>query len=167
MKKTAAMIVIALSTLALAAFLYAEWSSKAATESTVLSSDQAAMLARGDVAMGFDKDKIMHHFMSTSTGGRIMIVALNSSDTQTILQIKDHVADIEKEFSEGNFTKPFFIHDQQVPGTDVMAEKKDLIRYSVEQLSEGAVLTLTTDDAELIQAIQQFMQFQGQEHQGH
>ena len=167
MKKTAAMIVIALSTLALAAFLYAEWSSKTATESTAPSSDQAAMLARGDVAMGFDQDKITHHFMSTSTGGRIIIVALNSSDTQTILQIRDHVADIEKEFSEGDFTKPFFIHDRQVPGTDVMAEKKDLIRYSVEQLSEGAVLTLTTGDAELIQAIQQFMEFQGQEHQGH
>jgi hypothetical protein len=36
--------------------------------------------------------------------------------------------DIRKDFSEGNFTKPFFIHVQQVPDTKLMADKKDLIR---------------------------------------
>jgi hypothetical protein len=77
------------------------------------------------------------------------------------------VVDIQREFSQGNFTKPFFIHDQQVLGTDVMAEKKDLIKYSVNELGNGATLVLTTDDGELLRAIQQFMEFQGQEHHGH
>jgi hypothetical protein len=127
----------------------------------------SAMLARGDIAMGFDQNKIMHHFMATSTGGRIMIVALDSNDSETIEQIKSHVLDIQYEFSQGYFTKPFFIHDQEVPGTDVMAVKKDLIEYSVQDLDSGATLVLTTDDAELLKAIQQFMAFQGSEHQGH
>lgn len=72
--------------------------------------DQSAMLARGDIAMGFDQNKIMHHFMATPTGGQIMIVALDSNDSETISQIETHVADIQQEFSQGNFTKPFFIH---------------------------------------------------------
>lgn len=128
---------------------------------------QGAMLDRGNVAMGFDQNKIMHHFMATPTGGIIMIVALSSNDSETIKQIKDHIVDIQHEFSQGNFTKPFFIHDQQVPGTDVMAEKKDMIRYSAEQLKDGAILVLTTDDKDLQNAIQQFMRFQGMEHKGH
>lgn len=132
-----------------------------------MTDSQSAMLARGDIAMGFDQDKIMHHFMATSTGGQIMIVALDSNDNETISQIKAHVADIQQEFSQGNFTKPFFIHAQEVPGTDVMAEKKDLIKYSVQDLDNGAMLVLSTDDSELLQAIQEFMAFQGSEHQGH
>jgi transcriptional/translational regulatory protein YebC/TACO1 len=129
--------------------------------------DQAAMLERGNTAMGFDQYKIMHHFMATQTGGQIMIVALGSNDNETISQIKSHIVDIQLEFSQGNFTKPFFIHAQDVPGTKVMAEKKNLIKYSIKELDNGATLVLTTDDSELLQAIQQFMEFQGSEHHGH
>lgn len=131
------------------------------------SDGQSAMLARGNVAMGFDQNKIMHHFMATPTGGQIMIVALDSNDNETISQIRSHALDIQQEFSQGNFTKPFFIHDQQVPGTEVMAQKKSLINYSVQDLDNGAILTLTTNDSELLRAIQQFMSFQGTQHHGH
>jgi hypothetical protein len=129
--------------------------------------DRSAMLARGNIAMGFDQNKIMHHFMATPTGGQIMVVALDSNDNETISQIKSHIVDIQQEFSQGNFTKPFFIHAQDVPGTKVMAEKKNLIKYSIKELDNGAALVLTTDDSELLQAIQQFMEFQGSEHHGH
>jgi plastocyanin len=128
---------------------------------------QSAMLARGNVAMGFDQNKIMHHFMATPTGGQIMIVAIDNNDSETISQIRSHILDIQQEFSQGNFTKPFFIHDQRVPGTEVMAQKKNLINYSVQNLHNGAVLTLTTNDIELMQAIQLFMSFQGTQHHGH
>ena len=80
------------------------------------SSSMSSMLARGNIAMGFNQSKIMHHFIATPTGGEIMIVALNS-DNDTIKQIRNHVLDIQNEFSQGNFTKPFFIHASrfQVP----------------------------------------------------
>lgn len=128
---------------------------------------QQEMLERGNIAMGFDQNKIMHYFMATETGGQIMIVALDGNDKETIGQIKAHVVEIQEEFSQGNFTKPFFIHDQDVPGTDVMKEKRDLIKYSVKELHNGTTLVLTTDDSELLHAIQQFMEFQGSEHMGH
>jgi hypothetical protein len=71
--------------------------------------DPSAMLAKGDIAMGFDRSKIMHHFLATSIGGQIMVVALDKNDNESIRQIKSHILDIQQEFSQGNFTKPFFI----------------------------------------------------------
>lgn len=129
--------------------------------------NQTAMLERGNVAMGFNQSLIHHHFMATTTGGEIMIMSTNMSDINTINEIRLHVKDIQYEFSQGNFTKPFYIHAQDVPGTDVMITKKNLIQYSVKDIDEGSVLILTTNDTELLNAIQQFMNFQSSQHMGH
>lgn len=125
------------------------------------------MMERGDIAMGFNQNKIAHQFIAKPVGGEIIITALNDSDSQTISQIKNHVLDIQKEFSEGNFTKPFFIHAQEVPGTKVMSEKKDLIKYDILEMNNGSSLLLTTNDKELISAINQFMEYQSRQHHGH
>ena len=130
-------------------------------------SNQTTMLERGNVAMGFNQTKIHHHFMSTTTGGEIMIMSENMSDLQTINEIKSHVKDIQYEFSQGNFTKPLYIHDQIVPGTDIMTAKKNLINYSIKDIDGGSVLILTTNDTQLLNAIQQFMNFQSGQYMGH
>jgi uncharacterized membrane protein len=125
------------------------------------------MTERGNIAMGFNQNKIIHHFIATPTGGEIMMVALNSSDNDTIKQIRIHVIDIQKEFSKGNFTKPFFIHAQQVPGTELTTEKKDLLKYSILEVKNGSALLLTTNNQHLIGAIHQFIAFQTGQHSGH
>jgi plastocyanin len=126
-----------------------------------------SMLERGGLAMGFNQNKILHQFKSTPTGGEILITALNTSDIETIKQIKNHISIIQKEFSSGNFTKPFYIHTQDVPGTKLMSEKKDLIKYSINKINNGAILILETKDKELLDAIHQFITFQNTEHYGH
>jgi DNA replication protein DnaD len=125
------------------------------------------MIERGDIAMGFNQNKITHHFVATPDGGKIIITSLNSTDRQTINQIKNHILDIQKEFSEGNFTKPFFIHAQEVPGAEIMSKKKDLIKYSIQETNNGSSLLLSTNDKELVDAIKHFMQFQTRQHYGH
>jgi hypothetical protein len=139
----------------------------ATTAMNMNSSSMPSMLARGNIAMGFNQSKIMHHFVATPSGGEIIIVALNSSDAKTIDEIRNRVIEIQKDFSEGKFSKPFFIHAQEVPGTKIMAEKKDLINYSVQQIRNGYTLVLTTSDRELVAAIKQFMVFQASQHSGH
>ena len=129
--------------------------------------NQTAMLERGNMAMGFNQSKIHHHFMATSTGGEIMIMSTNASNTQIIDEIQAHVKDIQYEFSQGNFTKPFYIHAQVVPGTDIMTTKRDLIQYSIKNIDGGSILILRTNDTELLGAIQQFMNFQSSQHMGH
>jgi hypothetical protein len=127
----------------------------------------SSMMERGNVAMGFDQTKIKHNFVATSTGGEITISALDANDVATISEIRSHVEDIQNEFTQGNFEKPFFIHAQVVPGTQVMTAKKDLIQYSTRQIDGGAVLILTTSEPELLDAIKQFMDFQSTQHMGH
>jgi hypothetical protein len=105
------------------------------------------------IAMGFNQNKIRHNFKSTPAGRQIMITALDSNDTETIRQIKNHTLDIQEDFSKGNFTKPFFIHAEQVPGTKVTTEKKDLIKYSIVDMKNESTLILTTSDKQLIDAI--------------
>jgi hypothetical protein len=48
---------------------------------------------------GFDQNKIMHHFMVTSTGGKKMVVALNNNDSETVSQIRQ---DVMVYLAEGN-----------------------------------------------------------------
>jgi hypothetical protein len=129
--------------------------------------NQPEMLKRGDIAMEFNQSKISHQFRVTRDGGQIKISALDSNDNQTISQIKEHVKNIQKEFSEGNFNRSSFIHATAVPGTDVMTDKKDLIDYGIVEMNNGSSLILKTNDTEVIDAISKFMEFQALEHKGH
>jgi hypothetical protein len=91
----------------------------------------------------------------------------NISDMQTINEIKNHVKDIQYEFSRGNFTKPLYIHNQNVPGVEIIITKKNFIYYSIKNIDGGSVLILITNDTELLNAIHQFMNFQLGQHMGH
>lgn len=172
MNKKILIIIAIVAVSAIAATTYLLPSSYKATVNQATSNatggfNQTAMLERGNVAMGFNQTMIHHHFMSTSTGGEIMIMSTNMSDVKTINEIKSHVKDIQYQFSQGNFTKPFYIHAQIVPGTDVMTTKRNLIQYSIKNIDGGSILILTTNDTELLKAIQQFMDFQSSQHMGH
>lgn len=134
---------------------------------STLNNQTEAMIQRGNVAMGFEQEKITHKFIPTETGGEIMIMPKNASDSNTLNLIKEHIIDIQKDFSIGNFTKPFFIHAEQVPGTNTMNEKKDLIEYDIRQISNGSILSMITNDKEVINAIRDFMEYQGSEHLMH
>ncbi|MGC1132173.1 MAG: hypothetical protein WA941_05090 [Nitrososphaeraceae archaeon] len=66
-----------------------------------------SMMERGDIAMGFNQNKIANDFTSTPTGGEIMITALDSNDTETTRQIKNHVLDIQNDFTKVTLASPF------------------------------------------------------------
>ncbi|HYF99644.1 MAG TPA: hypothetical protein VD815_06100 [Candidatus Saccharimonadales bacterium] len=131
------------------------------------SHNMTLMMQRGNIAMGFDQNKISHEFSSTKDGGQIKITALDDNDNQTISQIKSHTRDIQKDFADGNFTKPFFIHAESVPGTDAMTQNKDQIQYKIQDLKNGSILLLITNNTHLINSINEFMTFQSTEHKSH
>jgi hypothetical protein len=134
---------------------------------TTINNKTEAMLQRGNIAMGFDQEKITHKFIPTETGGEIIIRPINASDPNTLNLIREHIIDIQNDFSNGNFTKPFFIHAEQVPGTNTMIEKKDLIEYDIRQINNGSILSMITNEKEVINAIRDFMEYQGSEHLMH
>jgi hypothetical protein len=55
-------------------------------------SQDAEMKKRGSVAMGFDQDRVSHHFHLTSTGGIIEVGVNQDTDAETRKQIRDHSA---------------------------------------------------------------------------
>ncbi|HYG00769.1 MAG TPA: hypothetical protein VD815_11795 [Candidatus Saccharimonadales bacterium] len=134
---------------------------------SVNSHNMTQMMQRGNLAMGFDQTKIAHEFSPTEDGGQIKIIALDENDNQTISQIRSHTRDIQSDFAEGNFTKPFFIHAESVPGTDAMTQNKDQIQYKIQDLKNGSILLLITNNTSLINSINEFMAYQSTEHKGH
>jgi hypothetical protein len=126
--------------------------------------DKHAMDRRGNIAMGFDQSKITHTFTPSDTGGEILIKARDAGDAPTIAQIRSHVKEIEKAFAEGDFSKPFFIHDEKVPGADDLKAEKDALEYRAHALSDGSRLVIVAKNPKAKDALHAFLRYQGKEH---
>src|SRR5215216_4586279 len=61
---------------------------------------------RGALAMGFDQDQAVHHFLLRANGGAIEVVAKNAADAGTISQVQSHFREIAQSFASGIFDKP-------------------------------------------------------------
>src|SRR5438874_1838839 len=66
----------------------------------------AEMKERGNAAMGFDQEKVVHHFHLTRTGGAIEVRVKQDTDADSRKQIRDHLENISREFADGLFTSP-------------------------------------------------------------
>jgi len=122
-----------------------------------------AMQQRGKVAMGVDQYSSFHQFVSAADGGRIVLVR-DSLDAAGVETIRDHLKGIAQAFTAGNFQTPGFVHDETVPGTQVMTAKKAAIRYVFHPLPGGGEVRIVTRDAAAVTAVHQFLTFQATEH---
>src|SRR5437763_14952119 len=66
----------------------------------------AELKKRGAVAMGFDQDKVAHHFTLDDTGGVIEVGVNDPSDRAVLGQARTHLKEIASDFSRGDFGKP-------------------------------------------------------------
>lgn len=137
----------------------------ASPDSASLDSAFAALQQRGadPRGMGVDQYTSTHMFDATADGGRIELTR-SASDTAGVAQIRRHLQTIAKAFSAGNFTTPGFVHAGAVPGTDVMAAKRDAISYRYGELPGGGEVRIVTTDSAAVTAIHAFMAFQRGEH---
>jgi len=123
----------------------------------------AALQARGEAGMGVDQYASTHLFDALPDGGRIEF-QYDSDDPQGIEAIRSHLREIETAFKAGDFSTPAFVHAQNVPGTDVMAARREQIDYRYQDLPRGGQLRVTASDPEALQAIHEFMAFQRDDH---
>jgi hypothetical protein len=124
----------------------------------------AALQQRGKTAMGVDQYASRHQFDALPDGGRIALQQ-PGGDSAAVQTIRAHMQDIARAFGAGDFSTPMFVHNSaKVPGTAVLAAKKDVIRYVYRPLPDGAELRLYTRDADVLKAIQEFMAFQRSDH---
>ena len=121
------------------------------------------MQQRGKMAMGVDQTTSTHKFDALPDGGRIELLR-DVNDSLGIAQIRAHLRLIQHAFQAGDFSTPQFVHMQRMPGTAVMAQKRDLITYAYHELPRGGEVVMKTTDAIALAAIHDFMGAQRTEH---
>ena len=126
--------------------------------------DFSAMQMRGEHVMGVNQYTSAHVFEDLPDGGRIVLERADASDTADIKQIRAHMHEIADAFRAGDFAKPFEVHAQTVPGTDVMRAQRATIKYEPVDLPKGGEVRIKTADPAAIAAIHEFLAFQRSAH---
>lgn len=124
----------------------------------------AAMQARGQMVMGVDQYSSAHVFEDLPDGGRIVLDRPDTTDSAGIVTIRAHMRTIAEAFARGDFALPGQVHDQVVPGTAVMAARRDLIRYQASDRPRGGEVRITTTDSTALSAVRSFLAFQRHDH---
>ena len=122
--------------------------------------DFSAMQARGEHVMGVNQYTSAHVFEDLPDGGRIVLERADAADTADIKRIRAHMREIADAFRAGDFTKPFAVHAQTVPGTDVLAQKRSAISYVASDRPRGGEVRITTSDPAAVAAVHDFLAFQ-------
>jgi hypothetical protein len=128
------------------------------------SHDHDAMMHRGEKGMGFSQTATTHHFLLKPDGGVISVSANDPKDTASRDQIRMHLTHIAHSFSEGNFSIPMFVHDQEPPGVPTMKRLANEIGYKVRETQLGGEVAISSKSKEAVQAIHEFLTFQVREH---
>jgi hypothetical protein len=127
-------------------------------------SKHGEMEKRGDRGMGFAQDKITHHFLLRKDGGAIQVTANSADDNTSREEIQMHLRHIARAFKSGEFNIPMFVHDRIPPGVDTMTKLKDQIHYKYEAAEGGGRVVISSQNADAVTAIHDFLKFQITEH---
>lgn len=115
--------------------------------------------------MGFDQERTVHHFLLVDDGGAIDVNVRDASDVANREAIRSHLRHVAVMFAGGNFDAPMLVHDAaDVPGTNVMAPRKHLIRYQYVDTPNGGRVSILTSDPEALGAVHAFLRYQIAEH---
>lgn len=126
--------------------------------------DFAAMQDRGRQVMGVNQYTSAHVFEDLPDGGRVVLDRADGADTAAITTIRAHMRDIATAFRSGDFTKPFQVHAQTVPGTAVMSARRDAISYELIDRPRGGEVRIRSSDPAAVAAIHEFLEFQRSAH---
>jgi hypothetical protein len=126
----------------------------------------AVLQERGRLAMGVDQYSSTHRFDDLPDGGRIELQR-NADDPVGVAAIRAHLRDIEGLFRAGDFRIPAMVHDMVVPGTEVMAARRDKLRYVFTEMPRGGELRIVTTDPAAREAVHAFLAFQRMDHRAH
>ncbi len=120
---------------------------------------------RAAMAMGFDQQATTHHFRLYEDGGAIEVTVNDPGDVKDRAAIRSHLPHIAMMFGNGNFDAPMLVHDSShVPGTAVMAERRDSIRYTYVETTNGGRVEIVTKDPQALAAVHAFLTYQIAEH---
>ena len=122
-----------------------------------------ALQQRGAGTMGVDQYASQHRFEDLPDGGRVEL-QMREADSAGVARIRAHLRETMGEFEAGVFSAPTATHAMTVPGTAVMAARKEKIQYRFRELPQGGEIRIVTSDREALAAVREFLAFQRSDH---
>lgn len=136
-----------------------------AAHMAAIARQQDEVVQRGKEVMPFDLSTSLHVFTKTPDGGIQRVVARRAEDAGQVQQIRLHLEDIRKQFSQGDFSGPRQIHGEQMPGlVALQSAKPGQIAITYHALPEGAELSYVTADPRLVSALHDWFDAQVSDH---
>ena len=114
--------------------------------------------------MPFDMSRTVHVFRMTETGGVQRVIARDSSDTEQVALIRQHLEHEAHRFRRGDYSDPATLHGADMPGLEKLQAGASDIEVSYTELPAGAAITFETNDLELLTAIHRWFGAQLSEH---
>ncbi|MGZ5050992.1 MAG: aspartate carbamoyltransferase [Methylobacter sp.] len=123
---------------------------------------------RGAHVMPFSLGQTMHVFTKTAQGGLQQVIVKDSSNSEQIRYIREHLAKISQEFIRGDFSGPAKIHGDDMPGlAELRAAQPGQIQIVYKELPNGAEIDYSTTDPKLLAAIHKWFDAQLSDHARH
>jgi hypothetical protein len=124
---------------------------------------------RGASVMPFDQNATMHRFTKTANGGIETVTANDPKDATQIDLVQQHLARERDLFADGNFSDPMAIHGMDMPGLSDLQQgaAAGRLRIAYAGLANGARLTYSTSDADLLDALHKWFDAQLMDHGSH
>lgn len=127
-------------------------------------SRQAMIHQRGSLMMPFDLDKTVHVFKRTKEGGIQQVRAKDPEDLAQVRLIQSHLRDEAQRFARGDFRDPAMLHGHDMPGLQVLDRSAGALQVNYKDLSDGAEISYTTKDPEVLEAVHEWFAAQLHDH---
>jgi hypothetical protein len=131
------------------------------------SNRRAQAADRGAEVMPFDLDATTHHFEPVDDGLVETVVADEPIDDEQVGLIQEHLQEEAGRFSRGDYGDPAAIHGDDMPGLADLEAGADAITIDYEAVDDGATVTFTTDDPQLVDALHRWAAAQTADHGDH
>jgi len=125
---------------------------------------QAMVHDIGSQVMPFDLSQTTHIFEMTESGGVQQVIAKDPSDNAQVALVQQHIQHEVMMFSAGDFSDPMSLHGGDMPGIKELAAGTGQIEIEYAALPDGAQITFTTEDLNLVTAIHRWFGAQLSDH---
>lgn len=123
---------------------------------------------KGRMVMPFNLEQTLHIFTKKPLGGVQQIFSKDPKNKEQIRLIREHLVEKSADFKERNFSDPIKIHGEDMPGLSLLKQAKlNAITIKYKELPDGAEITYTSEEPNLIKAIQQWFDAQLRDHARH
>jgi hypothetical protein len=118
----------------------------------------------GHVAMPFVLERTLHVFQMTETGGVQRVIVRDSSGSDQIPLIRQHLEREAALFESGDFSDPVALHGANMPGLKELQAGASRVKVTYIALPMGGEIRYEASDIHMVTAIHRWFGAQLSEH---